>query len=260
MEAVPMRVSAMHFCFKDSPKIRLLKAVATLMVGGKTRTRLTFHSGDTAWDVRYRLMGFGVPVDMLPVTETGKLKPRPWLTWIKLQKWLENNQKVQHSHQFLDQEPDTPVIQCPFSKDVVFRNGTSSMSNPGNVMFRGLVEASYLQHHHARTNDEKMAISLEIMETIEAQGGRFLEWHKEGKGSNVLGWWQVMDDRKVVRAKIAICLRDFKKLAQARNNVQTVPCSTFAFERQDGRKRQRMIIEGGGGDSARQSQECACFF
>lgn len=202
MDAVPMRVAAIHFCFQDSPRIRLVKAVATLMVGGHGRTRLTFHAGDTSWDVRYRLMGFGIPVDLLPVTETGNLKVKQWLAWIKVQRWLENNKDQERDEAAAEQQsssssswnapqqqqqqqlsaqhlldPDSPTVQCPRLRDVVFRNGTSSLSNPGNAMFRGLLEAYLVQHSLARTNGEKIAVSWQIMDAVERRGGRFLEWH-----------------------------------------------------------------------------------
>lgn len=289
MDAVPMRVAAIHFCFQDSPRIRLVKAVATLMVGGHGRTRLTFHAGDTSWDVRYRLMGFGIPVDLLPVTETGNLKVKQWLAWIKVQRWLENNKDQERDEAAAEQQsssssswnapqqqqqqqlsaqhlldPDSPTVQCPRLRDVVFRNGTSSLSNPGNAMFRGLLEAYLVQHSLARTNGEKIAVSWQIMDAVERRGGRFLEWHRagNGKGPNAIGWWVVMHDRNAVRSKVAICLRDLRKLAKAKENVQTSSSSTYAFqEEQGGLKRKRMQPFGGGEtDDEGRGQPCVCLF
>jgi hypothetical protein len=53
-----------------------------------------------------------------------------------------------------------------------------------------------------------------------------------------------MLDRSQIRLKVALTLRDFKKVVQAAQNSQIISSSTYRFERQDGRKRQRTGEKG----------------
>jgi hypothetical protein len=168
-------------------------------------------------------MGYGIPVDLLPVTETGNVKTKQLLQWIKVRKALESGNKS---------SPDEPIIECPFKHDIIIRFGKAYLSHPGTVMFRGILESFYEEHSNAASKDEKVAITWKIVEAVEQKGGRFLVWNNGG-------WWVELKDRAQVRAKVAVSMKDHSKRIQALRNVQATSCSTYQFERQDWRKRKR---------------------
>lgn len=176
--------------------------------------------------MRYTVMSFGIPVDLVPLTETGKIKTKNLLQWIKIRK-------------VLDSSPTTPSspVECPFSSDVVFRFGQSNMEHPGNVVFRGLLETYYDQHKEAKTQNDKMTVTWRVVEELEKRNGRFLTWDSRG-------WWVPVLDRAQVRQKVAVCLKDHTRRLNALKNQQTSRSSTSKFEQQDARKRKRGGYQG----------------
>jgi hypothetical protein len=183
-----------------------------------THVFLIFPTGEEI-EVFYQLMSFGIPVDLIPKTGTGKIKTKNLQQWIKIRKVIEETKE------------DNP-IECPGMHDVVFRFGKSYLSHPGNATFRGLIEANFEEHNQATTTEAKVAVTWRIVEDIENRGGRFLVWDKRG-------WWKVTTDRSLIRSKIAVSLKEHKKRVVAHTKIQHISSSTYKFERQDGGKRKR---------------------
>merc|ERR1712194_994536 len=94
----------------------------------------------------------------------------------------------------IDDNINVTIVECPGLNDVVFRQGTSSMENPGNVKCRDLV-LSLLEdrdratdntaNHYISSISSSVAAKLHhevvdrLVDQIENQhGGRFLEWDK----------------------------------------------------------------------------------
>lgn len=134
------------------------------------------------------------------------------------------------------------IIECPRSNDVIFRPGTSMLCHPGNVVFRGLIEAK--QNRTTVKRAEKEEVALEIIKEVQEMGGRFLMWDNGG-------WWSELHDVALISAKITISYRDFKMKIQSlvqqhqqqQQKQQKVDSSTFAFANQDGKKRKRRSSE-----------------
>jgi hypothetical protein len=182
-------------------------------------------------EIGYELMGFGIPVDLIPTTGTGNIKTKNLQQWIKTRKVIEETN-------------DDAPIECPNMHDVVFRFGKSYLSHPGNGAFRGLVEANFDEHSDARTTDAKVAVTWRIVRDVESRGGRFLAWDKRG-------WWTVITDRSQIRSKVAVSLKEHKKRVQAQKNIQVMASATYQFERQDGKKRKRL-------EDGSEPSECFC--
>jgi hypothetical protein len=216
--AVPVRFAAIHQCVPDTAFYHLIKAVVILSLEVESRTRLKFHTNDEI-ETTYQLMTFGIPVDLIPKTGTGKIKTKNHQQWIKTRKVIEETNE------------DSP-IECPGMNDVIFRFGKSYLSHPGNATFRGLIEAHFDEHHDTTNTDTKVAVTWKIVEDVERRGGRFLVWDKRG-------WWAVATDRAQIRSKVAVSLKEHKKRVIAKKNVQYNVSSTYQFERQDGGKRKR---------------------
>lgn len=178
-------------------------------------------------ELQYQLMGFGIPVSLIPTTGTGTLKTKVFAQWAKARKLLESLRKMEG-----DDATVAPRIECPGVRDVIFRSvGKSCMLNPGNVTFRGIFEEYHAEHVQAGQTEKKNLV-WKIVEEIETRKGRFLVWDKQG-------WWVVLEDRAEIRNKVAISLRGYNKQRKAEENRQHFKSSTHAFERQDGTSKRR---------------------
>ncbi len=187
---------------------------------------LTLFALGTITEIRYQLSGLGIPVDFIPLTDTGNVKTKQLSQWLNIRKVVESI------------SINGNIVECPFASDVLFKSGSKSIKHRGNTTFRRLVEARFLEHSNTRSSGVKLALSWQIVdEIILVHHGRFLEWDKHG-------WWTVIEDRVQVRAKVASALREFKKQQRAFENRQITTSSTFDFERQDGVKRKRTEYSG----------------
>lgn len=107
-------------------------------------THLTFRWGFSSvgdrTNIQYSLMGYGIPVDLLPLTDTGNIKTKNLLQWIKVRKALDESIAKDHngiiSHARASGWIDSNNIECPGLNDVIFRSGKNHMSHPGKNLFR----------------------------------------------------------------------------------------------------------------------------
>jgi len=237
-EASPIRLAAVHFCYPNTPFFQLLRSIMAMTLSMTYRLRLKFHVGEGV-ELHYILKGYGIPIDLIPITDSGNVKTTYLKQWLRLRKIMEVG--------FLPsgvEAHNISIIECPRSNDVIFRPGTSMLCHPGNVFFRGLIEAK--QDRITVKRVEKQEVALEIIHEVGQTGGRFLMWDNGG-------WWSEMDDIAVIIDKIVISYRDFKtkvkllfqqnkhkqQQGRQRQKEQELDCSTFAFVQQDGKKRKR---------------------
>ena len=162
-------------------------------------------------ELRSILSSYGFPVSLIPATQSGAVKTVEFKKWLKLQRRIDDLDTGQEN---------IPYIDCPGTNDVVFRPGSSMISNPGNVMFRSLVESkvkevvSNIESGTKLPQKTKEDIATEIMDEIsQRQDARFLWW------DNDYGCWVEFEDLKQVRSKIAITYRDLKlKILKSRQS------------------------------------------
>ena len=188
-------------------------------------------------EIQYELMGYGIPVNLIPTTGTGTLKTKNFAHWIKARKLLDKYlYKCNGSTSGFADPIITCRVECPGVNDVIFRSaGKSCMLNPGNVVFRGIFERYHDEHVNAGQTEKKNLV-WKIVQEIESRGGMFLTWDKRG-------WWIPLEDRAEIRSKVAISFRDYNKQRRADLNQQSFKSGTFAFERQDGKRRKRSNSE-----------------
>jgi len=192
-------------------------------------------------ELQYQLMGYGIPVNLIPTTGTGTLKTKVFAQWAKSRKLLE-------SCRTMDYPENSLWMECPGVRDVIFRSaGKSCMLNPGNVAFRGIFEQYHNEHVQAGQTEKKNLV-WKIVEEIESREGRFLVWDKRG-------WWVPLVDRTEIRNKVAISLRGYNKQRKADDNRQYFKSSTHAFEGQDG-KRIKCMSSGEESDDSRPCEGC----
>ena len=167
------------------------------------------HFGNEV-ELLYKLSSFGVPVDLLPVSSTRKVKTANQFAWVSVQR-----AKLKMG----DSKSDEEIVECPRSSDVVFKKGPSYRNNPGNQLFRKLIE-QYGDLHQKGDKEEKYQITLRIVEAIEEINGRFLEWSKPRK------MWLRMKDRNKVRFKVASSIKQYNRqrtqqMQQLKSSIQT---------------------------------------
>jgi hypothetical protein len=63
-DSLPLRIACFHQCFPDSPLFQFYRAVfVMIMNGANDKMRLQTHLGSSSCEIRYRLLGYGIPVD-----------------------------------------------------------------------------------------------------------------------------------------------------------------------------------------------------
>lgn len=180
--AFPIRIAAMHQCLPDTPLARVCKTMLAMQITSQyQRLRFVFHlqtrqsdtfisSSATSSDVnsssssncsalhtRYKLKGYGIPIELLPHTESGSITTKNHSIWIKTRKYFEEGHfeedvdgrgnGVFRVH-FHDRASPVFIVDSPGSNDVLFRQGKTMMEHPGNVMFRDVI-LDYLDQEEA---------------------------------------------------------------------------------------------------------------
>jgi len=220
----PTRPVAFHLCFRPTSFSIILQAMFLAVIKiAKMVVRVKVHIGERL-ELQYQLMGYGIPVSLIPTTGTGTLKTKVFQQWVKARTIIESSRK---------KEDGKLKIDCPGVRDVIFRSvGKSCMLNPGNVAFRGIFEKYHSEHIQAGQTEKKNLV-WKIVGEIESVGGRFLVWDKKG-------WWIQLDDRGEIRNKVATSLRGYNKQRKCEDNRQNYKSSTILFQGQDGSKRRKL--------------------
>jgi len=221
---LPIRTCSVHFCIPDTPFFHAVRTIFILSMSPYWQ-RMKFHVGEII-ELQYTIQGFGVPIELIPLTDTGNIKTTYLKQWMKLRRMIEVMKVTEGTD-----DTFVSIIECPGSNDVVFRSGTSMSCHPGNVRFRCLVESKHeIPSIVSQTTQAELAEQL--IEEIEVVGGRFLKWDNRG-------YWEEIKDRLAIHTKVALSIRDFKYKTKAQRNRQTNQSYTYLFQCQDGNKRRK---------------------
>jgi len=90
--------------------------------------------------------------------------------------------------------------------DVLFGRGRPIQSHPGNIKFLSILDEHRFAYDSAR-NDEKKAISAEVVRIVKTSNGRFLKQGKQGKP------WEEASDEEA-RLKVSNAFRTRRHLAK----------------------------------------------
>ena len=179
---------------------------------------------------QYKLKGYGIPIELLPMTESGVITTKNHTIWTKTRKLFEEGQFEEASDgvgkgvfrvQFPNRPSSTLIVDCPCSDDVLFRQGKTMMEHPGNVMFRDVI-LDYLDTEDAwkangslgvETSTEQVAYGKQQFlnswiwkEILDRRKGRFLEWDREESV------WTLMTDLVTIKSKISVVYMKYRKL------------------------------------------------
>lgn len=225
-KAMPVRVVCLHTYFPDTPFFR---AMSTLYyVGMSPRERILYkaHFGEDT-ELRYALLSYGIPEQLLPLSNTGTVKTNNHSRWINALRFKAERrhyleQQQQHNMKDSDDEEEE-IVDCPGSHDVIFRKGPTYKNNPGNMYFRESIEQTHEAHMKA-TRKTKCLITWNVVKDIESRNGRFLDWSKTRE------MWVVARDREKIRTKVAACYKRYNRIAVPANQRKpaAVPPSLLA--------------------------------
>ena len=246
--SVPTRMVASHnFCLDFSGYRLLAKVVVAHVISGakhKQIIRQKFHVGLNDTEMRYYLQGFGIPIQFIPLTETGTIKLNYFNKWLKTRTYIETREKDEEESKNRKADGQNPwrrtekppvVVECPLLNDVVFRQGKPYKANPGNDVLRdSILEelnrkmlasldlsnsddgnndcTNELQKHSAQSNSTGTSeASTEtfcdwlIGEIQTNRKGRFLTW------DGTINCWVLMTDGLKIRRKISVAQYNYEK-------------------------------------------------
>lgn len=228
----PLRVVSFHFCWPNTPLFHFVRSFFVLVMNPSSRARVSFHLGERQ-ELAYKLMGFGIPIQLLPTTESGVIKTKNHTQWFKTRQLIEK-----HASNTFTIQPGKLLgaIECPALNDVLYERTKPCIYHPGNSRFKGLIEARK-EEHAMLSQTGKRDFAWSIVEEIEKRGGRFLNWDRTN------GFWVQLQDRSEIRLKVATSLRDFNKHSRALNKVQTVASvCKVSFENGQELKKRRVVV------------------
>lgn len=216
IEALPIKICAIHIgiLYNDRRVLNPLERSLLKMIMGVVPQMLPWVIVNIGGEEELRriLSGYGISVNLIPVASSGAVKVVEFKKWLKFQRRIDDLETAE--------EVSLPSeVDCPGSNDVVFRPGSSMIANPGNDMFRSLVESKVQEvtsdsdsfPMQKKTKDD---IAMEIIKEISQRKGRFLKWNNDE------GCWTELKDITQVKSKIATTYRDLKlKIQRIRNDI-----------------------------------------
>ena len=175
-------------------------------------------------ECRYRLMTYGIPCAILPVTDDGECLVNYHKEWIAKRRQLEQQNLASESrpqnHHDTTSNNSRRQIVVPGSNDVLLGRDKMVLHHSGNYRFKHLI-SSYQDQYDKSPRMEKTIIATEIVGTIQRLGGRFLKKEKDS------GWIEVED--KVAREKVSNAFRDRRKKVHL-SGVDSSAASTSSEE------------------------------
>mmetsp|Transcript_9759 Transcript_9759/g.23622 ORF Transcript_9759/g.23622 Transcript_9759/m.23622 type:complete len:683 (-) Transcript_9759:58-2106(-) len=208
VDGLPIRIAALHFCIQNRPIYRILNSLFYFTLDSTYKSRYKVHIGEPL-EIRYKLQGYGIPVDLLPITHTMTLKRQSHLQWINFRKYVEQgvngNAKTNSKNKASLTIDPQDIVDCPRSYDVIIGKAKYT-NNPGNVFYRSLIEATHDEHISLSKRD-KVEMTWRIVRQMEEMNGRFLEMNKH------LKVWVHIKDRNVMRQKVAQSYKEYKRNA-----------------------------------------------
>ena len=223
--AVPTRIVACHHYLPDFMALRAVGKyildILALHASGSISNRLVrhkFYVGYTNIKMKYHLLGYGIPIQYIPSTDTGKIKLNSLKVWLKTRAMIESGHK------------DLEMVECPSMYDVIFRSGQSYKKFHGNDIMRELIESELVcremnvsslacaQRENNGSNSSSSSSSsssseasidqlcYRIIREIEInRDGRFLKW------ANHLNVWVKITDRFEIKKKIAALFYNYSR-------------------------------------------------
>jgi hypothetical protein len=216
VEGIPVRLAASHFCLTTIPSeltLALARAFVYFTVTAKDgRPRVKFHNG-LGLEIQYKLMGLGIPVVDLPISNTMSIKTKNHHRWIRSRLVLEAARSTG--------QDTSHMIEFPGIHDVLFRQG-GNHGKQVNIEFMALIESKMDAYLDGNVTT-KERVRDEIINTVHAKCGKFLEYNRQ------IGLWEQIHDAKVLSEKLYNAFYYHKLRVNARQPRQDSACQADRF-------------------------------
>lgn len=204
-----VRASALHICSPRSLFFESLRHILSYKVGKSMRVNARVHLGSSI-ELKYKLQSFGIPIDLIPTSLSGKIKTIYLEQWMRTRNIIEERQ---YDKLHKERTSASQIIECPLINDFIFKQGTSLLAHPGNAVLRNLIETKHkaqeveYEGRNVITMKRRQMV-LEIYEEIKSQfNGRFLIWND--------GMWNEISDREQTLSRIEYLVKDYRKSTRA---------------------------------------------
>jgi len=240
---LPFRVSAGHFCFPNTPMYLLAAAMISLIAPKTVRVRQNKIFGSPT-EYKYSLMAYGIPVDQLPITASGRIKTTSHQRWIKYQR--EREAIIQMGL------PPFEDVECPLPMDILIGNAGSNsfQNNPGNTVYRDIMDVYFHRYEAATDKQEKTRITWKVLEELALANCRILVRDRRG-------WWSIASTDKA-REKIAHNFRETRKRLAIQKKRSSVDAPTEAFAEKRIRTTTTMSTNTSTSTSYQPDDGCGC--
>ena len=149
----------------------------------------------TEW--MYKLMCYGIPHQLIPLTSDYKLKMKNHVEYLAMRMIAENAVTGSDVCNKID------MIDLPSNNDVLLGKGKPIQEHRGNLKLSLLVD-TLVQQYDTKSKSEKTAMAADIVLKVKASKGRFLT-----KDSGI--WIEVSDD--MARDKVSHMFRHQRQKA-----------------------------------------------
>jgi len=194
---LPIRFTAIHFCFDDQTWIGPLFSSVMSTISSSLRLRIRTHVGSNI-ECRYALASFGIPDKEFPLDINGQLN---------VTRFFHLHQKSiadELRDEQIRKERNHGLVEIVTRHDVLLGRGFPYQHFEGNLRLLSIVENAKSQYDTAKIRSSKTHISAEIVQLIKSAGGRFL------KRDEVEGLWVEVDD-EVSREKVSMTFRNLSR-------------------------------------------------
>lgn len=265
-EGSPVRRSCTHFCLTENdPEMRITYAIMMLAMSPVERIRTRIYMDGLTTETQYKLMTFGILASELPITNTGAIKMKHHLFWIKTRRaidasrmnsWKACIKEIQREEEENQKQPKAKTSQevfqieyCPFPpsydeyfkyhgnepiihpmiNDVLFSKGGKNVAHYGNIEFADLMKRSLLKcvpGTPVENRKMRKAIRQSIVDEVQGRGGRFLMLDKKLSGGY---FWTEIRVGPDLHDRIATSLYDHKRRLTAKLKLKSMRCGTSMF-------------------------------
>jgi hypothetical protein len=192
----PMRTCSMHVCY-DNSSVRNLVDTFHMLSGTEIRVRERAHYGSKL-ETQYALLSYGINASQALTPGQGDLSR------VAMEKYMEARRAKEAARQSQYQEqlerhagnPSTCSIPYAQSKDVMMKH--SGRYWIGNTRLTQIVDWYRDEYRNAKGRLEKTMIAMEIVQSIQLDGGKFVQRCADG--------WEVVGDQ-VAKEKVSQALR-----------------------------------------------------
>lgn len=163
--SAPFKISKLHYC--QVSHYESSYQVVEKQERGETDVRI--HKGSLQ-ECMHGLVTYGVPSHFIPLSPLdGSIDVKSHLKWIELRRRIESFPAHQQSS----------IVLVPGQEDVLL--GKRKMSMNGNVLYHQTIMKHLKMYHEADSEDLRERIQMNVWDTIQSKGGRFLLRVEDGQ-------------------------------------------------------------------------------